>query len=137
MKYKIGIDPDLRKSGVAIWDSEIKQFAEIKIMTLLELLQLLADYQDKAEVYLEAGWLNKKSNWHGKGQSIYVKQRIAKNVGENHATGKQIEQILIDLKMEYHLIIPKRRKATPEEFYKFTKISTKNQEKIDASMLVI
>lgn len=52
------------------------------------------------------------------------------------AVGKIIEQALKELKISYELIQPRTAKVTPLFFEKLTGIKTKNQEMIDAGMLV-
>jgi len=85
--------------------------------------------------HIEAGWLNKKSNWHA-GNNI-VSQKIAKNVGENHATGKLIEQYCIRNNYQYKLIVPKKSKVDAAMFKKLTGYDKRtNQELRDAAMLV-
>ena len=92
-------------------------------------------------VVVEAGWLNAKSNFHGQiGQRA---QRIAKNVGSNHQTGKHIvemcEGIGVDVELQKPLI--KRWKGaggkiTHEEISYFTGITTKtSQDGRDAALI--
>ena len=87
----IGIDPDLDKSGVAV----LGQSFELKNLTFAETVELFRSYQDQIKkVVIEAGWMNKKSNLHSCiGQSKRAGERIAKNVGENHATGKLLVEM--------------------------------------------
>lgn len=131
----IGIDPDVDKSGVAIWnktDKSLKLFA----LDFFDTIFTIDTHQPHCTVVIEAGWLNKKSNYH---QSQGARaERIAKNVGENHAIGKLFEKYCIRNKYRYELIQPKRSKVTADYFSKLTGITDRtNQEKRDAAMLVI
>ena len=92
----IGIDPDREKSGVALLDTTLLKFMSLQTLTFPELLEFLMYHRDYAErvakkslcVVVEAGWLNLKSNYHG----YYGNrgEKIAKDVGANHETGKKI-----------------------------------------------
>lgn len=86
----IGIDPDLEKSGVAILGSEL----QLKNLTFPETIELFRNEQDCIKkVVIEAGWQNKKSNFHGRyNQSKSEGERIAKNVG------KTMQQVNCSLK---------------------------------------
>jgi len=138
-KIFIGIDPDVDKSGVACWrQSDKKLFVFLlPFFGLYKQLETISNNKQEAIVFIEAGWLNKKSNFHGRiGQSKNVGERIAKNVGANHETGRKIVEMCEYLNLPYELVVPKKAKTTPEYFKQLTKIETRNQEMIDASMLV-
>ena len=90
----IAIDPDTVRSGVAVLETETRKM-ETSSLTFALLLDYLQFVKAKAKeegktfaVVVEAGWLVHKSNYHGvngrKGE------RIAKNVGANHETGRKI-----------------------------------------------
>jgi len=135
-EYYIGIDPDCIKSGVALWNSKLKKYEFIKALKFFDLLELINEYKDTAMVVLEAGWMNKKNNWH-LSQNQFTAQRIAKNVGENHKVGKLIAEYLERIKIEHLLVVPKQKKISYELFLKYTGIKEKNQDKRDAAMLVL
>ena len=131
----IGIDPDLEKSGVAILSHSL----ELKNLTFAETVDLFRRKQDQIKkVVIEAGWLNKKSNVHGRyGQSKSAGERIAKNVGENHATGKLLVQIAKSLNLNVIEVRPTRSKKNKEEFNRITGwVGNTNQEQRDAAMLI-
>lgn len=84
----IGIDGDVDKSGVATYYNGELLIESLPFPVLIEKLYLLATLPDDVLVVVEAGWLNEKSNFHGKqGKRA---ERIAKNVGSNHQTGRHI-----------------------------------------------
>lgn len=131
----IGIDPDLEKSGVAILDDSL----ELKNLTFSETVDLFRSQQNRIKkVVIEAGWLNKKSNVHGcYGQSKIVGERIAKNVGENHATGKLLVEMAKSLNLNVVEVRPTRTKKNSEEFNRITGwVGRSNQEQRDAAMLI-
>ena len=131
----IGIDPDLVKSGVAI----ITDKMTLHNLTFPELMQLFSDNKDQIKkVVIEAGWLNVKSNFHARyGQSKSAGERIAKNVGENHATGKLIAEMAEYYNLNVILVKPTKKKYTAEEFNRLTGwVGRSNQEQRDAGALV-
>lgn len=136
-KVFIGIDPDLIKSGVAYWFKNDKQL-RVETMShfqLIEHLKTLVSIGTNFEVIIEAGWLNKKSNFRTT-QNRAIGERIAKNVGENVAAGKLIEQACQGLKIEYQLVQPRSSKVSSKFFEQLTGLKVKNQEMMDAAMLV-
>lgn len=140
----IGIDADIDKSGVAVWNPQTQSFDRLECLTFWQLYDYLcSNYHPvsgslTAFVRLEAGWLN-KSNWHVRpNQSQHLAAKIGQGTGQNHATGKHIEQMLKHIGIPYELIQPKRSKVTDAAYFnKLTGITTRtNQEKRDAAMLV-
>ena len=136
-KYRIGIDPDLTKSGVAIISHA--PFQKQKIEELLncrffEVLSKIEEFTKKGEVrvMLEAGWLNKKSNYHS-APNQEVAGRIGKNVGENHAVGKLIEEWCMVNQVPYSLIKPTNKKWDSKLFKMITNWDKRtNAEQRDA-----
>lgn len=136
MNLIIGIDPDLDKSGVAILGDSL----ELKNMTFPEIVELFRNEQDNIKkVVIEAGWLNKKSNFHGAyGQSKAKGEAIARNVGENHATGKLLVEMAKSLGLAVVEVRPTRTKLKAEDFNRITGWQGRtNQEQRDAAMLIV
>ncbi|MFW6525924.1 hypothetical protein [Acinetobacter baumannii] len=131
----IGIDPDLEKSGVAILGNDL----QLKNLTFPETVELFRNEQDSIKkVVIEAGWLNKKSNFHGAyGQSKSKGEAIARNVGENHAVGKKLAEMAQALGIAVLLVKPTKSKLNADEFNKITGWQGRtNQEQRDAGMLI-
>ena len=131
----IGIDPDLTKSGVAILSPSL----ELKNLTFAETVELFRSQQANIKkVVIEAGWLTKKSNLHSRyGQTKTAGERIAKNVGENHATGKLLVEMAESLGLTVVLVRPTRSKKDAKEFNRITGWTGRsNQETRDAAMLI-
>src|SRR5690606_38758112 len=82
----IGIDPDVDKSGYAVLDSKTKEL-DLYNYSFWEIIEDLKSYLIPITVIIEAGWLHKKSNWHGQ-KNVYTAAKIGKNVGANHQVGK-------------------------------------------------
>lgn len=134
MKY-IGIDPDIDKSGIAIWDSSRGSFDFLSTQSFYDLLDTLL-MNKESYVRIEAGWLNKKSNYHV-AKSKGISDAISRKVGENHMIGKLIERFCIRNNIKYQLIKPSTKKYNSITFTKTTGVKGRtNQEVRDAAMLV-
>lgn len=134
-KLIIGIDPDLEKSGVAILGSSL----ELKNLSFSEIVDLFRTEQEKImKVVIEAGWLNKKANFHCHvGQRKSVGERIAKNVGENHAKGKLLVEMAKSLNLNVLEVRPTKAKRNAKDFNQMTGwVGRTNQEQRDAAMLI-
>ena len=141
----IGIDPDSKKSGVAIYLSLTKEYF-IKTVSFFELYEILSTQKEsvfnKILVILEAGWLN-KSNWHvNKNQSNAVSGLIGNKTGLNHQTGILIEQMCQYLNIEYRLVRPTTQKWTLTTCKNITHVNMKyipsesKQDCVDALKLI-
>ncbi|WP_138481510.1 hypothetical protein [Dyadobacter bucti] len=106
MTFLIGIDPDLHKSGVAVWNSELKSWLIHKSIPNEDIIEVLIGIcpPESSKIYLEAGWLNKKSNFRG--GNYRVAQAKARNVGENHAAGKMLVKMLEKAGYKVFLVQP-------------------------------
>ena len=138
--FYIGIDPDVTKSGFAVWHKPLQKFSSIEALTLPEMLDKLHSLHDNiAIVVVEAGFLNKGNRHTFKGQSVAAAAKTGENVGRNHQRGMDIVEILEWMRIPYRLQKPstknswKDREAT---FQKITGVKGGNPEKRDAAMLV-
>jgi hypothetical protein len=135
----IGIDPDCKKSGVAEYESETQYF-DVRTMSFFELYEHLNRNMERIVLArIESGWLNEKSNFHGSyGQSKRAGERIAKNVGANHETGRKIAEMCEHLNIEYELVRPLGTKDIDHfTFKRMTGFRGRtNQDMRDAGMLV-
>lgn len=134
----IGIDPDVTASGYASGS-----LGEIEILGILPFWDLICRLERlnancDIEVYIEAGWQNKKSNWHNY-KSTNIASRVGKNVGANHQVGKLLEEFCKVNDIRYHLVRPISNKVDRATFEKLTggKFPKTNQEERDAGMLIL
>ncbi len=136
-KIYIGIDPDTEASGVALWDSHEKNYDYITTMSFWELISELKQWIIPIHIYIEAGWLISKSNWHDKpGQTKTIGEKIAKAVGSNHQIGKLIMEYCKIKNIPYTLTLP-QGKFNAKTFKSITKWQKPtNQDMRDAAMLV-
>lgn len=135
----IGIDPDLVKSGFAAYFPATGKLTATTF-DFFKLKEVLTEfkntYQDDLLVRIEAGWLNNKSNYHRhRKQSKAIGERIAKNVGENAATGKLIAEMCLYLSIPHELVRPAASKVNATYFKRLTGLGKTNQEMRDAGML--
>ena len=136
----VGIDPDVTKSGFAVWHKPLKKFSSIETLTLPEMLDKLHSLRDNiAFVVVEAGFLNKGNRHTFKGQSVAAAAKTGENVGRNHQRGMDIVEILEWMRIPYRLQKPSTKnswKDSEATFQKMTGVKGGNPEKRDAAMLV-
>lgn len=90
--YIIAIDPDCKKSGVAILTIPTKeiQIDPKPFPTLVEFLRVIPSLYPNALVIVEAGWMN-KTHFHLKsGDNKRQAGAKGNSVGRNHETGRKI-----------------------------------------------
>lgn len=135
MSLIIGIDPDLDASGVAtLKNGQIEKLECLDFPKVIEFIHLQKPLIKK--VVIEAGWLNAKSNWH-QAKTIQVAAKIGKNVGENHATGKILAQMIEAMGVSVQLVRPTSSKLNAEQFKRLTGFAgMTNPEKRDAGVLI-
>lgn len=97
MKYLIAIDPDLHKSGIAIYDTEKKCLLEVTTLALWDVFDLIKKHK---EDYFIIEYSDKTSTWHkgGKGAAL--------NVGKNKAIGQTIIAYFEHLKSNFKVVKP-------------------------------
>ena len=101
----IGIDPDTDKNGVSIWEKN-NATLELRSLDFFQLQDYLREQKAQIKIVkIEAGWLNKISNFR-KSKSKAISDSIARKVGENHQAGKNIEKLCQNLQIEYRLVKP-------------------------------
>ncbi|GAB3278435.1 hypothetical protein GCM10027347_52840 [Larkinella harenae] len=151
--YCVGIDPDIKASGVSVWSRTERRLIFSKAMPFAQWLEWLqTEDPDNVFFFVEAGWLNKTANYHTvklparmanasvEAKARYtsgVRERVSKDVGQNHATGKLMVEVLEHFGFGHVLIQPKSKKWTPDEYTHFTGLKTKNQDIIDSARLVV
>lgn len=142
-KILIGIDPDVEAIGVSIiTDGKmvIEKKSFFHLYGYLELLKLGFgfDYAYTVKVYIEAGWLNTKSNWHVSGKGENVASRIGTKVGANHQVGKLIAEMCEYLGLEYELVQPRTSKYSIKQFRMMSGYKGKlDQDMVDSALLII
>jgi hypothetical protein len=135
LKLKIGIDPDVDKSGVAIIDGKD---TFLKNLTFFELFDVLNQQKEREPtVYIECGFMN-KSNWHKlSDKSASINTKIGERTGANFEVAKKIVEMCAYIGIEYVQIKPTKSKINSDTFKKITGLNIRtNQEQRDAYMLI-
>lgn len=144
----IGIDPDVRKSGLAYLDVTTKEVQVISnsFPQLLEYLQNIAGnytLSGRVVVVVEASWLI-STNWHTKREdSVRTAARKGKDAGRCHEVGRKIVECARYYGLEVVEKLPLKKiwkgkdgKITDEEIKAFIRIEGRtNQEERDAALL--
>lgn len=146
----IGIDPDATNSGVAIFNRRRRQLTLDKYR-FPELIQYLSATQKMCEqnsiemaVVVEAGYLNKKANFHYKGEKPEIAARVGLNVGANHETARKIVEMCRYWHIPVFELAPlkkiwgkdRKQKISSEEFNALTGYTRQtNQDVRDAGLI--
>ena len=132
----IGIDPDNNKSGIAFYNTEIKELILLNL-DFFELIQYLKNiYNKNVLIIIEKGELNKfMFTAQNKKKSVALK--IATGVGKNFA----ITDLLIEFcklnNFDYKIYVPKGKKFKSEFMQKNFGIKRSNQETRDAVRCIL
>lgn len=132
----VGIDPDIKKSGIATLTKE--HGLQMKTLAFVHVMEFIRLHKDEIKcVYIEAGWFNKKSSWHG-ADNKSVAARIGKNVGMNHAAGMLLDESIRHEGVKTVLVKPSAAKYDAVTFNRLTKYKGRtNQEERDAAALLM
>lgn len=142
--YIIGIDPDTNKSGIAVLNVSTRQItmASMPFFALFDYLYMFRkQHIDQFIVVIEGGWLVEKSNFHIK--SGIKSEKVAKNVGSNHETGRKIVEMCQYLGIDHQIMHPLKKiwrgsqgKITHNELAHFTGITQSTcQDQRDAALI--
>lgn len=146
---KIAIDPDVKKSGIAVInDNKVLTSLSLSFFELYEYLKICSENVEIIKI--EASWLI-SHNFTAHSGTIAQRLKIANYTGANHEVGRKIMQMCEYLKIEYKLIRPLKKiwkgpnkKITHAELLNiwqvkklgFVKKQT-NQEERDAILLLM
>lgn len=115
MRYVIGIDPDVDKCGFAVWAG--RGFIDVKPLPVPQLIEAILSIRSSLEaedsliVHLEAGYLNKKSNYHDAFRQrcgARVAEKVAGDVGRNHGVGIVLRQFMEHYGIDHRLVKPSK-----------------------------
>ncbi len=140
MRLVVGIDPDLKKSGVAV-------VSEGKLITLdnlklLDLIEFISEHKHCAHFVVE-DVNHDKATYIRPGTNKNVMMNISQKVGMVKAIGTLLEEILTDLGAEFTSMKPlrgsvKKAKKDAELFNRITGwVGKSNQDKRDAALLAL
>lgn len=147
IKYFVGIDPDVDKSGVAIVETtgDVLLSKQMSFACIIELLiNFTSEHKGEVKVIVEAGWKN-KSNWHWNNKdSKAVVAAKGVSQGRNEQVSKLFGDFMQALNIDFEFRRPlkkmwhgKDRKITQKELENVvrTKLPRMNQEGRDAMLL--
>ena len=136
----VGIDPDMVKSGLAVWDGT--QLTELLAFDFWTTVQWLLDNRaDIKMIKIEGGWLN-KTNWHTTPkQGVQGLAEIGRRVGMNHQTGLLLTEFLERFNFPFQVVKPlKNNWWADDKMKQFNRVTgwtgLSNPEKRDAAFLV-
>jgi hypothetical protein len=135
----VGIDPDVERCGMAWKKKGSSDIEEVLALPFFEVLNQLNNLKASCDVvvYLDAGWLISKSNWHDN-QGSRRGEKIAKNVGACHQVGKLIAEYCRRKGIVCHLVKPTGSKIGAVAFAKMGLWQGRiNQDCRDACLLII
>lgn len=140
MSLVVGIDPDLKKSGVAVVSDGKLQ--TLDVLKLLDLIEFISEHKHCAHFVIE-NVNHDKATYIRPGTNKNVMQNISQKVGMVKAIGAVLEEILTDLGAEFTSMKPlrgsvKKAKNDAELFNRMTGWEGKsNQDKRDAALLAL
>lgn len=135
----IGIDPDVDKSGFAVWLPETQRFEMIETATLYQIMEYFSVHNEHIMgVVVEAGWLNRPV-FHTGATSRAAIAKTGLNVGRNQQRGMDIVELVEWIGLPCRIVRPLPNnswKNSEENFRAMTGVKGGNPEKRDAAMLV-
>lgn len=123
----IAIDPDVKKSGVAIYDGKDMSLIDMNLWEVFDELKLYRG-QTGYLVIIEAGWINKDGSEKKNKSFVAGGKGSAYDVGRNAEVGRQIEKLCKAYDINYRLMQPQGysdKKWTHEVFCKHVGIEFK------------
>ena len=145
-KIIVGIDPDIKKSGVAFLTPHGVTILSLSFMELVDYISKFSE--SDLIIAVEAGYLN-KSNWHLRGSNVKKNAEIGRRTGENHAVAKLLVETLRGLGYQVEELRPlakvwkkgKISRVELSELLEESKIiaskSVTNQEERDAVLIAL
>lgn len=143
MRFVVGIDPDVDKNGLAVYDGEKVELYSLLFVDVLPFILSLCD-KGRVHVFVEGGWLNKGFFHLRYGESVSMAAKKGWGVGRNHQTGMLLVEVLqkagimVDIQKPFKKCWKgKDGKITHEELVRICPVSAKrsNQEERDACLI--
>lgn len=111
-RFICAIDPDIKSNAIAIWDRQEQDWFDVSCVPFekmdnhfAQLFTFRAITQHNTTIYVEAGWKNQVTNFH-RGNSFRSSEKIAMNVGMNHAVSMLTARYLASRSWEVVEIAP-------------------------------
>ena len=144
-EFAVGIDPDIDKSGLAVWSRTTKRMRFIKSVEFHELLSLINSIKPgTTDFYVDAGWLN-GGYFHALPPNFNTFSEASKraylikrgiDVGRNFGVGQCIVAYLKAHNHPVYEVRPTKHKWSAADLKKFTGWEKRtNSEMRDAASL--
>lgn len=105
-RYVVGIDPDISSNAIAIWDRKESRWASVVSIPFEEMESAFVNMSREETIfYVEAGWKNQVTNFH-RGHKFSMSEKIAMNIGMNHAVSMLTARVLRRMGWEVVEIAP-------------------------------
>lgn len=141
IKYVVGIDPDLTKSGVGIYDG---RNIVLKTMSFWELIEFIDEKSTRVDTLFVFEDINSNNAYHkGSGHGEKVKMTIMRKTGQAQGIAKLIEEYMKKKNVPYVMQKPlkgvlKKWKKDTDLFQKMTGYKGRsNQDNRDAIALAV
>ena len=144
-RIMLGIDPDITENGIA-FRLETDRSVILLNMDFWGLIEWIEDLRQRHVLYvvLEAGHLNKKSNFRSNKTNSLSSDRISKNVGQNHQVGILLSEYFDRHKIRYDLHIPRNKEIKKciedgdyfKRIFNWSHTGNFNKETRSAAMLI-
>lgn len=105
-KIIVGIDPDSKAHGVAVYQNG--GLLDLKPMSLMDLYEYIVNSTYEYEFHIEDVCSNNAS-FHGKGQSVRVQKDIGRRIGMVQQAQTELIRMLDSLHVPYKLHKPSKR----------------------------
>lgn len=143
MRLIVGIDPDVDKNGVAVYDGVKVVLYSMPFSDIVPFMLSLRDFGE-VHVFVEGGWLNKGFFHLRKGESSSLAAKKGWGVGRNHQTGMLLVEVLKKAGIDVDIQKPFKKcwkgkdgKITHEELARICPLygQRSNQEERDAALI--
>lgn len=105
MNY-IGIDPDVNKSGFAVWSKPKQKFLKIVALEFWQMIDEICQLDKENTTFiLDSTFQSKKSNWHSQ-KSVGVAGMIGRKVGKNNQVAELLIQYFDRNGYQYKIVNP-------------------------------
>lgn len=150
VRYIVGIDPDIKKSGLAIYDCEQKVWTDFGDYTCLHVETYVRTLPaENTTVYVEAGWLNQglqkkfrdnpPKDWHLWPNDQKLAWMFARgvDVGENFRAGKFFVERLREYGFEVVEYRPVTAKWDAQDLARYTGITKRTNPEIRDAIKIV
>ncbi len=105
--YIIAIDPDYKKSGVAILDSVSRSLVRAEALAFPDVIKVFAEYKEMNCIVVFENSAFTTNNWHvGYRDTVYKAAALGRSVGLCHATAQHLLEVAEDMHLATDTVVP-------------------------------